>query len=124
MRNAACGVGENMEGFHSNFKVSQLWSYTIKNMPQSIYYPLQTKKKKMDPSSSDLCWNGCGQVGTLFHMLWHCPAVKTLWKQVVHSLSITINTEILTCLLGYRTAQLRLKKDRKTAGLAFLAAKR
>ena len=84
--------------------------------------------KKIDPSSSDLCWRGCGQVGTLIHMLWHCPAVKSSWEDVVHSVSLMLKLELspcpLICLLGYRAAPLRSKRDWKIAGPGFLVAKR
>ncbi len=53
-------------------------------------YITPAKLTKMDPSSSDLCWHGCGQVGTLIHVLWHCPAVKVFLKEVVHSISLII----------------------------------
>ena len=79
--------------------------------------------KKIDPSSSDFCWHGCGQVGTLIHMLWHCPAVKSFWEDVVHTVSLMLKIELspcpLICLSGYRAAQLRSKRDRKIAGLSF-----
>lgn len=63
----------------SNFQASEIQSYTIENLSQSKYHSFQAfrKKKTPDPSSCDLCWHGCGQVGTLIHLLWHCPAVSS-----------------------------------------------
>uniref|UniRef100_A0A8C8FF75 Uncharacterized protein n=1 Tax=Oncorhynchus tshawytscha TaxID=74940 RepID=A0A8C8FF75_ONCTS len=31
---------------------------------------------------SELCWHGCGEVGTQMHVLWKCPAVKRFWTAV------------------------------------------
>lgn len=57
--------------------------------------------KKMDNSLSDLCWHGCGNVGTLAHCYLFCPAVKTLWNSVsVHNLKYTYKAFPATCLLG------------------------
>ncbi len=114
-----------MEGSCNNFHVTHIQNHIIKICHGAYITP--AKLKKMDPSSSDLCWHGCGQVGILIHMLWHCPAVKVFWKEVVHSVSLIIQTKISPCplvgLLGYRTAQVKPKKDWEI-GSAFLAAKR
>lgn len=50
-------------------------------------YITPCRLKKMDKSLSDLCWHGCGNVGTLAHSLLFCPAVKILWNSVRDILS-------------------------------------
>uniref|UniRef100_A0A8C4EM44 Reverse transcriptase zinc-binding domain-containing protein n=1 Tax=Dicentrarchus labrax TaxID=13489 RepID=A0A8C4EM44_DICLA len=73
---------------------------------------MPSRLNKIDSSSSDLCWHGCEQVGTLTHMLWHCPAVKSFWTEVFHSVSLMMNIDFsprsVVGLLGYRAAQLLL----------------
>lgn len=39
--------------------------------------------KKMNSNLPDLCWHGCGRIGTLKHLLWSCPAVKQFWNIVI-----------------------------------------
>lgn len=36
----------------------------------------------MFPSSSRLCWRGCGRVGSLLHMWWSCPIISPFWLTV------------------------------------------
>lgn len=33
-------------------------------------------------TGSSLCWRGCGQVGTLAHMVWACPNLRGFWSAV------------------------------------------
>lgn len=32
------------------------------------------------PSTSELCWQGCGGHGTLLHLWWDCPVIVPFWK--------------------------------------------
>uniref|UniRef100_A0A668APH5 Reverse transcriptase zinc-binding domain-containing protein n=1 Tax=Myripristis murdjan TaxID=586833 RepID=A0A668APH5_9TELE len=67
-------------------------------------YITPLKLKKMDPDTSDACWHGCRERGTMMHMLWDCPEVKRLWEGVHNALSKIINVNIYVspemCLLG------------------------
>lgn len=91
-------------------------------------YVTPAKLKKIDPHSSDLCWRGCGERGTLIHMLLYCPEVKCFWNKIIAFISKLLNINLnlcpATCLLGYWNAQFKSKQNYKIANLAFMAAKR
>uniref|UniRef100_A0A8C5CTR6 Uncharacterized protein n=1 Tax=Gadus morhua TaxID=8049 RepID=A0A8C5CTR6_GADMO len=61
---------------------------------------------KMDKKHQALCWHECGKRGTLLHLLWECPAVKTLWLDVISFLSesldfITFTSSVFFTVLFY-----------------------
>lgn len=37
---------------------------------------------KFSDGNSNLCWRGCGQVGTVVHMVWVCPHLRGFWLEV------------------------------------------
>ena len=87
----------------------------LKIMHRAYFTP--SKLKKIDENISDLCWHGCGEVGTLIHMLWHCPAVKALWEEVAQFLTKLFNGDISITptvgLLGAHLDNIRNKKQQK-----------
>uniref|UniRef100_A0A8C5AUG7 Uncharacterized protein n=1 Tax=Gadus morhua TaxID=8049 RepID=A0A8C5AUG7_GADMO len=64
--------------------------------------------KKMDKSLSHVCWHGCGEAGTLIHLMWYCPKVNIIRKDLIYNLSYILKVKIalcpLICLLGSRAA--------------------
>ena len=87
----------------------------LKIMHRAYFTP--SKLKKIDENISDLCWHGCGEVGTLIHMLWHCPAVKALWEEVAQFLTKLFNGDISITptvgLLGAHLANIINKNNKK-----------
>ena len=83
---------------------------------------------KIDPSVSNMCWHGCGSMGTLMHMLWNCPAVKQFWQDIVNDLTSVLNTGItlcpIVCLFGTEIDGTLTRNIQHIFSLAFLLAKR
>lgn len=46
------------------------------------WYLTPQRMAKFHPQSSSKCWRECNHIGTLSHILWSCPALITLWKEV------------------------------------------
>uniref|UniRef100_A0A8C4HYZ6 Uncharacterized protein n=1 Tax=Dicentrarchus labrax TaxID=13489 RepID=A0A8C4HYZ6_DICLA len=74
------------------------------------------------------CWHGCGEEGTLLHMLWHCPVIESLWREVAHFLSGILKVDLqlspITCLLGARAENIQSNKHQRVVSLACLSTKR
>lgn len=54
-------------------------------MQQKIFhkwYLTPSRISKIYHNSSPDCWRLCGESGTLFHILWNCPKIKPLWRQI------------------------------------------
>ena len=91
-------------------------------------YLTPVRLKKMDQSLSAHCWYGCGEEGTLLHMLWHCPVIESLWREVALFLSGILKVDLQlspkTCLLGARVENIQSNKHQRVVALACLSTKR
>ena len=86
------------------------------------------KLKKMDPNVSELCWHGCGELGTFMHLLWFCPVIEQFWSEVIDILKAILNIHIpkcpVVCLLGSAVGNIHVKIMQRIIALAFLSVKR
>lgn len=77
---------------------TSLWEVTQKTLMR--WYLTPHRLAKFNIHASHDCWRGCGQTGTLLHILWTCPHLQQLWlgvqnmlREVLH-LPITLTPQL------------------------------
>ena len=81
---------------------------------------------KINKDLSD--WHNCGGHGSLLHLLWDCPAVKTFWLGITKVLTDVFKVHVpvcpITCLLGQSLEHVKSRSTHYFMNLGFLSAKR
>lgn len=60
----------------------------------SRWYRVPADRARIYPSTSDWCWRGCGQRGTLLYIWWDCPMVRPYWEDIKSQIKDIMDLDI------------------------------
>lgn len=85
-------------------KSANLWELTHKILLRWYLTPYRISKFSLQ--ASPLCWRNCGDIGTLYHIMWRCPVLKAFWAKIsnlitqITGLYILLSAEMVILSLG------------------------
>ena len=83
------------------------------------YHFMPVRIAVIQKSTSNECWRGCGEKGTLLHCWWECKLVQPLWRYL-KKLEVELTYDPAIPLLGIHTEETRIERD--TCTPMFIAA--